>query len=107
MSIEWISVTQRVPDDRREVLAWGIPCIAFRRGPRFLGSTKFNPSRRGGGFDMENVRGWLPPPSVTHWAEITGPDANTAPVLLDDPEAQAALIKERVFGLKRESAGGK
>jgi len=76
MSINWINVDVRVPDNRRPVLAWGSSSIFSDpriRAPKFLGVTKFNPTRDGGEFDIErNTRFsfWR----VTHWAEIEGPE---------------------------------
>jgi hypothetical protein len=76
-SIRWISVKQRVPDDRRKVLAWGIatvPIIGARSA--FLGVTQFNPSKTGGKFDVDSfgMFGHM----TTHWAEIKGPPAEAA-----------------------------
>lgn len=78
--VHWISVKERLPDSRRWVQAWGMAGflldLGYIPGRRsFLGQTKFNPSRDGGSFDIEN-RGrfsfcWV---SVTHWAEqLQGP----------------------------------
>lgn len=76
MSIAWINVKRRVPDDRRAVLAWGYAIlfgINCRPTGAFLGATKFNPSRVGGDFDIETA-GRFVLRRVTHWAEIEGPD---------------------------------
>jgi hypothetical protein len=76
MSIEWIDVKTRVPDNRREVLTWGrFTVFGYERsGPNgwFLGVTKFNPCCDGGRFDSEAF-GRFAHRGVTHWAEITGP----------------------------------
>lgn len=78
--MNWINVATRVPDNRRDVLAWGdLNVMGYRGGKaRFLGVTRFNPGAWGGRgeFDCE-------PPGhgafvfvarrVTHWAEIEGP----------------------------------
>lgn len=73
--ITWISVTERVPDNRRNVLTWGTYSL-FAIGanvPRFLGVSRYNMKKGGGRFDNEAVSpfGYN---TVTHWAEITGPD---------------------------------
>ncbi len=65
MSIEWIPVSLRVPDDRREVLTWG--------AGKCLGVSAFNWGKKGGCFDIERRLLWSA--RVTHWAEITGPAA--------------------------------
>lgn len=76
MSIEWISVKVRVPENRRSVLIWGhCSGLGLRlNGPggAFLGSSKFNPSPNGGEFDVER-HGRFSHRLVTHWAEINGP----------------------------------
>lgn len=68
--IEWVNVKERVPEDRREILTWGKWIIPFLTKPRFLGITKYNPGSDE--FDLEKSS-WLSACSVTHWAEITGP----------------------------------
>lgn len=74
--IDWISIRVRVPENRRFVIAWGRSGMSFAGyqpgGESFLGSTRYNPSPRGGNFDCEVGRhfSWC---SVTHWAEITPP----------------------------------
>lgn len=68
--MNWIPVSQRVPDNRRQVLTWGAYNFIWP-GPRFLGVSKYNPGGRG--FDNERG-GIMLPPMVTHWAEIVGPD---------------------------------
>jgi hypothetical protein len=72
---DWISVAQRVPDDRRLVAVW----IDVRLAPRFLpGSgcslhtSSFNPSPRGGRFDIEAPQRFRVV-RVTHWQEIEAP----------------------------------
>jgi len=74
MSIEWIDVEKRVPDDRRQVLVWGRNALfPGLRGSGFMGSTRYNQSQRGGCFDCErSCRFGIP--VVTHWAEINGPE---------------------------------
>ena len=77
MIIHWKDVTECVPENRRQVLAWGNVHSRFTTSPgksQFLGVTKFNPSRTGGSWDCEQVH-WLSPFGVvvTHWSEITGP----------------------------------
>jgi hypothetical protein len=71
--MEWISVEDRVPDNRRKVLAWGRTTPRFNERGQFLGATRFNPSRTGGRFDIEAGRTWITT-RVTHWAEIQGPE---------------------------------
>lgn len=77
--IRWISVNERVPDDRRLVLAWG-PCDplfgVWQRTPQFLGVTRFNQGTGGnrGRFDCERLGPYaFTIQAVTHWAEIVGP----------------------------------
>ena len=73
MSIEWIDVRTRVPDNRRIVLVWGEDSLRWSRpNNSFLGSTRFNPSSNGGKFDAEAWNRWRIL-RVTHWAEINGP----------------------------------
>lgn len=80
---DWIAVKQRVPEDRHLVLVWGesgfVP-ITTPWKSSFLGTTRFNPRRDGGHFDIEH-RHWssLYWCRVTHWAEIVGP-AGGAPM---------------------------
>lgn len=78
--MQWISVSERVPEDRRAVLAWGEggfsiggyqPLQPLRK--LFLGSTRFNPTRTGGSFDVERHQRFRIC-VVTHWAEIEGPN---------------------------------
>ena len=80
--MEWISVSDRVPDTRRSVLAWGEAgiCIGGYAPLReqFLGQTKFNPTRSGGQFDAERYQRFSVC-RVTHWAEIEGPNAAHEP----------------------------
>lgn len=75
MSIEWIDVTVRVPDNRRSVLAWGFVTSGgiWRSDKRFLGVTHFNPSKSGGLFGCERNSNIMYGSHVTHWAEIEGP----------------------------------
>ena len=70
-TVKWISVNQRVPEDRREVLVWGQTFTGFLREPRFLGVSRFNPSPTMPQFDVEKR---LIASVVTHWADIIGPD---------------------------------
>ena len=75
--MNWISVNERVPDNRRKVLAWGRWSIGpIDCGPGFLGETRFNPSPSGGKFDADrwNMYGSS---TVTHWCEIVGPADGT------------------------------
>ena len=55
--IDWISVKERVPDNRRTVLAWGYFYFKPQYRPReekFMGVTKFNPDPKSrGNFDCE------------------------------------------------------
>lgn len=77
MSINWINVDVRVPDNRRDVLAWGTSTLVgspFGGEPKFLGVTRFNPARHGGEFDVER-NAHFTARRVTHWAEIEGPEA--------------------------------
>lgn len=80
MSINWISVNIRLPDDRRKVLVWGSTYLmGTRLGPEggsFLGSSRYNLKRDGTGvFDCESF-GYFGSDSVTHWAEIEGPGSS-------------------------------
>lgn len=76
MSIEWISVRERVPNDRRPVLVWGTYTFLGydRTGGKgeYLGRSRYNWSSDGGQFDIERASrgGWS---HITHWAEITPP----------------------------------
>lgn len=78
--IRWIRVKDRVPDDRRQVLAWGpVDWLfgAWKREPAFLGITRYNPGADGarGRFDREQLHALSSIVcEVTHWAEIVGPD---------------------------------
>lgn len=76
-SIHWISVAERVPDNRRWVLAWGKASIFMglmeNAESRFLGQTRFNPTDTGGRFDLD-IPSRFRFCCVTHWAEIIGPD---------------------------------
>jgi len=74
--MNWISVTDSVPETRRRVLAWGESWVCgIHRGAHFLGSTQYNPRRGGNIFDVEIVgRFDFCHCSVTHWAEIVGPE---------------------------------
>lgn len=73
--ITWICVTERVPDNRRNVLTWGSHHVMGIKvdSSCFLGVSRFNMKKDGGRFDNEAVCrfGYN---TVTHWAEITGPD---------------------------------
>jgi hypothetical protein len=78
-SIRWIPVDDRVPDDRRPVLAWGTSDWLYGRWgrkPAFLGITRYNTGADGsrGRFDCERLHRFSTVICrVTHWAEITGP----------------------------------
>jgi len=78
-SIRWIAVTDRVPNDRRDVVAWGPIDWLFgtwKRKPKFLGITRFNKGKDGdrGQFGCELLGAHsIVVCEVTHWAEITGP----------------------------------
>lgn len=92
-SIRWISVKQRVPEDRRKVLAWGIatvPIIGARSA--FLGVTQFNPSKAGGKFDVDSLGMFSR--MTTHWAEIKGPPAEAAFEHAINSVAQKMLQRE-------------
>lgn len=76
--IRWISVEERVPDDRRNVLTWGGATMLFVYQPwkegLFLGVSKFNPTKDGGKWDCEQLHSLsIFVRKVTHWAEIVGP----------------------------------
>jgi hypothetical protein len=73
--IDWISTKERVPEDRRKVLAWGdASSLGASARSVFLGPTRYNPSPKGGRFDIEGLTFWtVSRSSVTHWAEITAP----------------------------------
>jgi hypothetical protein len=90
-SIRWIPVSIRLPDTRREVLAWGHPGqlgAPAREGiaPQFLGATRCNIRPDGvHRFDVElgPLSRWIfrlgmhpwngDRPQVHYWAEITPP----------------------------------
>lgn len=69
----WIPVSERLPNDRREVFVWGQSAMCMRPGRkgRYLGTSRFNWATHGSCFDIERGR-WSA--EVTHWAEIVGPD---------------------------------
>lgn len=73
--IAWISVSDRVPDNRRKVLAWGWSrgVLFCKRKMAFLGVTRYNMDRTGGRFDLEEPSPWGYS-RVSHWAEIEGPE---------------------------------
>ena len=79
--MKWFSVAERVPNNRRSVLAWGTTWrVGLRLSPpegSFIGETRFNPSRSGGKWDTEEADNWWSSAyfrhRVTHWAEIEGP----------------------------------
>ena len=75
--MNWIKVSERVPDNRRSVLAWGRAGIGIggyqSSREQFLGATKYNKSSNGSGqFDVEQPARFSFS-RVTHWAEIEGP----------------------------------
>jgi hypothetical protein len=70
--MEWIKVTDRVPDNRRKVLVWGYNYFPYI-SESFLGISKFSKTSSGGEFDIENSS-WFSTYVVTHWAEIIGPN---------------------------------
>lgn len=75
--MNWIPVKERVPENRREVLAWGTATLGpIKLKPGFLGTTRFNPSPRGGKFDADHWN-MLGSTTVTHWCDIEGPDGTT------------------------------
>lgn len=86
MSIYWISVQQRVPNTRRDVLVWGYPVRSVSGNNftditmpgAFLGVSRCNIDREQSMFDIERPGLWgvlrLAAPVVTHWAEITPPN---------------------------------
>jgi hypothetical protein len=71
--IEWINVKDRVPNNRRSVLAWGniLGMLSLNRGGRLLGVVRYNPYDC---FDCEKPRRFSPIVSVSHWAEISSPE---------------------------------
>jgi hypothetical protein len=78
----WIDRMVRVPDDRRPVHTWGVPGwrgLTRRSDGFYLGVSKCNISQsRGAKFDNE-LSGYLcPGATVTHWAEITGPEGSAS-----------------------------
>lgn len=77
-ALTWISVHDRLPPDRREVLVWGYTHLiggSFRRN-RCLGMTRFNRSGAFGRFDIEDRSGiWVLVNVVTHWCEVAPPAA--------------------------------
>jgi len=81
--MNWISITKAVPDDRREVLAWGEvhwPGMPWRRPVQtFLGLTRYNWKELGGRFDCERTSHivtsyFMRFCCVTHWCDVTGPE---------------------------------
>lgn len=79
----WISTSERVPDNRREVLVWGVAGFSLAGQTvlrdQFLGTSRFNTSKRGRGlFDIEGYTPFILR-RVTHWAEIEGPTVNPPP----------------------------
>lgn len=77
MTIEWIDVKTRVPNNRRRVLvcgAAGMLCVTVKYD--YITISKYNP---GGKFDSEQSRGFFGYMAVTHWAEITLPIRQIAP----------------------------
>lgn len=71
--MNWISVHDRVPDNRRKVLVWGRASLGpIDLKPGFLGTTRFNPSPNGGRFDADRWSVYSST-TVTHWCEIEGP----------------------------------
>lgn len=87
MITNWVSVSERLPNDRREVLTWGKRAnffhefhVGYEPESRFTGVTRCNVNRTERLFDNERVSwwrgllgmnvGWV---QVTHWAEITSP----------------------------------
>lgn len=77
MAIDWISVNERVPDDRRNVLAFGVRGLQMMFGYQplkneFIGVTRYNATKDGGMFDCEKPARFSFC-RVTHWAEIDGP----------------------------------
>lgn len=76
--MNWIPVSERVPDNRRSVLAWGLVFPFFWHDANkevFLGKTKFNATANGGEFDLEKFHSYrVFGCCVTHWAEIEGPN---------------------------------
>jgi hypothetical protein len=70
MTIEWISIEDRVPDSRRLVLVYGIYTMHPAQKGGF-GVSKFNRSRNGGRFDLDGGNWW--PFYTTHWAELSEP----------------------------------
>jgi hypothetical protein len=74
--IDWISVSDRVPDNRRKVLVWGHVWLLGIYQPSktgFMGSSKCNVDKTGAHFDVEKGSCMLGR-KVTHWAEITSPN---------------------------------
>ena len=71
--MEWIKVTDRVPDNRRQVLVWGYSYFPYPHIPQFLGNSQYNITSKGGRFDIEKGS-WYSTYIVTHWAEIVGPN---------------------------------
>lgn len=80
--MNWIPVSERVPNDRRTVLAWGMVHTIFSiKDPRdcFLGATKFNATNHGGEWDCCKSDQWsIHTVIVTHWAEIEGPNVEVS-----------------------------
>lgn len=69
MAIEWIKVSDRVPNDRRRVLVtYTRPFLGLSKPQGSI--TRYNP---GGRFDIEEGSHLLPGALVSHWAELELP----------------------------------
>lgn len=72
--MDWIDVNDRVPENRRPVLAWGLHSIlGMKYKSRFIGQTRFNPTKSGGKWDAQ-ISDRFSNTLVTHWCEIVPPN---------------------------------
>lgn len=75
-TVRWISVNERVPDNRRQVFTWGlVGMLGLPVKSKFAGVARCNVSTNGAKFDNEGRDG-LSSVLITHWAEIEGPAIN-------------------------------
>jgi len=73
--LDWISVQDRLPLDRRPVWAWGYQMfLGFKGSPGPLGVARVSCDGGEYQFDIERRRSMIKKWTVvTHWAEIVGP----------------------------------
>lgn len=75
MSIAWVSVKQRLPKSRRDVLVWGCTYQAGVLIRTFFERSRFKKSSNSWGGDIEQKLNLLDLETriVTHWADVTPP----------------------------------